>query len=158
MKSALCISLILLTSCSTLLKPKTLAAYDPQVNCSPKSLIYLDQHLEKDQRSAAEKNKSQQRYKNFIKTKLDAAHACYLKELDQHKDIDYKYNVCMVVELNEESNISYLEIEDNNNPLPASVSKCLYDIFEVLDYKKVGGPGVFSQSLRFEFKKAQKRN
>lgn len=155
--SIICV-LFAVSSCSSILPtaPKVLPPFDQKVNCTPKSLIYLDQNIQTDKRSVNEKIKTHQRYRNVIKTKLDAAHACYLKEVDQHKDIDYSYNVCMVVELNEEGSISYLDIEDNNNPLPASVSKCLYDIFEIMDYKKVGGAGVFSQALRFEIKKVSK--
>lgn len=150
--------LISFSSCSSILPtaPKVLPPFDQKVNCTPKSLIYLDQNIQGGKRSVNEKIKSHQRYRSFIKTKLDAAQTCYLKEVDQHKDIDYSYNVCMVVELNEEGSVSYLDIEDNNNPLPTSVSKCLYDIFEIMDYKKVGGPGVFSQALRFEIKKNSK--
>lgn len=150
--SAVCV-LLSLVSCSTIsTKPKSQAAFDPKVNCTPKSLIYLDQTIQKNQRSVPEQIKAHQRYRNFVKTKLGAAQSCYVKDVQKSKDIDSNYNVCMVVELNEESNVSFLEIEDNSNPLPASVSKCLYDIFEVLDYKKVRGPGVFSHSFRFQIK------
>jgi hypothetical protein len=150
--------LISLSSCSSLLPttPKVLPPFDQKVNCTPKSLIYLDQKIQSSKRSVTEKIKSHQHYRSFVKTKLDAAHTCYLKEIEQHKDINYSYNVCMVVELNEEGSVSYLDIEDNNNPLPASVSKCLYDIFEIMDYKKVGSAGIFSQALRFENKKTSK--
>lgn len=146
-----------LASCSSFpLKPKTLPAFDSKVNCTPKSLIYLDQSLQNDRRSMTEKIKGHQRFANFVKPKLDAVQSCYLKDLDKYKSSDYKFNVCMVVELNEESNISFLEIEDNNNPLPASLSKCLYDIFEIMDYKNAKGPGVFSHSFKLENKKASK--
>lgn len=144
-----------LASCSSILPttPKVLPPFDQKLNCTPKSLIYLDQKIQSSKRSVTEKIKAHQRFRSVIKTKLDAAQACYLKEADQHKDIDYNYNVCMVVELNEEGSVSYLDIEDNNNPLPSSVSKCLYDIFEIMEYRKVGGAGVYSQALRFENKK-----
>lgn len=145
------LALITLSACSTMTSPsKHTATFDQKINCTPKSQIYLDQNIQKDKRSVTEKNKSQQRYRSFIKTKLNAAQSCYMKETEKYKDIEYKYNVCMVVELNEESNISFLEIEDNSNPLPASVSKCLYDIFEIMDYKNVRGPGVFSYSFKFQ--------
>jgi hypothetical protein len=152
------LTLISLSSCSSLLPttPKVLPPFDQKVSCTPKSLIYLDQKIQSSKRSVTEKIKAHQRYRSVIKTKLDAAQACYLKEVDLHKDVDYSYNVCMVVELNEEGSVSYLDIEDNSNPLPASVSKCLYDIFEIMEYRKVGGAGVFSQALRFEKNSKQK--
>lgn len=147
------LALITMSACSTVTtKPKQPTTFDQKINCTPKSLIYLDQSLQKDKRSVTERIKGFQRYRNFIKPKLDAAQSCYTKEAAKFKDIDYNFNVCMVVELNEESNISFLEIEDNANLLPASVSKCLYDIFEVMDYKNVRGPGVFSHSFRFHSK------
>ena len=150
--SAVCV-LLSIVSCSTISsKPKTSSTFDPKVNCTPKSLIYLDQTIQKNHRSVTEQIKAHQRYRNFIKTKLDAAQSCYVKDVQKSKDIESNYNVCMVVELNVDSDVSFLEIEDYSNPLPASVSKCLYDIFEVLDYKKVGGPGVFSQSFKFQSK------
>lgn len=151
------LALITMSACSTMTPaPKQLSTFDQKINCTPKSLIYLDQTIQKDKRSVTEKIKAFQRYRSFVKTKLGLAQSCYVKEAAKYKDIDYNYNVCMVVELNEESNISFLEIEDNANPLPASVSKCLYDIFEIMDYKNVRGPGVFSHSFRFQTESLKK--
>lgn len=130
MKLLLSISLLsLFSSCST---NQSKDEFSIATNCSPRAQEQLEKYQTPKLSNEDEERKSVITMKEITAPiAMKAANKCFYDSKTKYESI---YNVCPLISTDKKGKLIFIDVEDNTNPLPVELKKCLIDIFSQGDY------------------------
>lgn len=131
MKIVSLILVFLLSSCAT--------KFVKEENCSPKALEYLNgASPTASQLSESQLNESYEQLKIIFNSYRSDFEKCYQEKI-LDKGIKEKYNVCVVVGLNNEGKQEFLSVEDQRKGLNTELFQCISNKIKAEDFTKFKG-------------------
>lgn len=122
----------LLFSCSTNQRTDDFSISN---NCTPRAQEQLEKYQTPKLENEDEERKSIKALKEITAPiAIKAADKCYY---DSKKQYQSTHNVCPVISTDSKGKVTFIDVEDNVNPLPAELKKCLTEVFSQGDYKAV---------------------
>lgn len=130
MKLLFCMSLfVIFSSCST---NQIQDDFNIATNCSPRAQEQLEKYQTPKLSNDDEERKSVISMKEITAPiAMKAANKCFY---DSKKKYESVYNVCPLISTDNKGRIIFIDVEDNANPLPIELKKCLTEIFSQGDY------------------------
>jgi hypothetical protein len=123
--------------------------------CSPRALKHLSDEPTRDIKIQSKMEKGQadkkgQILQEIMKKLSVEGKKCFQESLDK-KVVSIDRSVCLVLSTSEKGSLSFLDFEDNSEPIPPEFHKCLENVFGNADYKAVPSVTV-KQLFRFYIK------
>ena len=130
MRFLLFISLLsIFSSCST---NQSKDEFSIATNCSARAQEQLEKYQTPKLLNEDEERKSVIAMKEITgPIAIKAADNCFYDSKKKYENI---YNVCSLVSTDKKGKLIFIDVEDNANPLPIELKKCLIDIFSQGDY------------------------
>ncbi len=123
---------LLFSSCST---NQIQDEFSIAKNCSPRAQEQLEKNQTPKLLNDEEERKSVLAMKEITAPiAIKAANKCFYDSIIKYEDV---YNVCPLISTDFKGKVIFIDVDDNANPLPIELKKCLTEVFSLADYSKL---------------------
>lgn len=149
-------SIILLSLISTGCSVSRVNSNKEEEYCSPRARKHLEEPTNdkkiEEKVAKGQMDKKGQKLQEIFKKASAEGQTCFQDLLDKHLIFSSDQQVCLVISTSDKGALSFIDIEDNTNPITPEFQKCLINIFGSANYSEV--PSVTAtQMIRFHIRK-----